>query len=47
MSPGIRHLKSNLLGKDGALATLKHAQQLTLGDIDKFGGRRNTVAPNN
>ena len=48
LSPGVRHGKaSNLLGKDGALASLKHAQQRNdlMRDIDKFAGRRNTVGP--
>jgi len=43
MSPGVRHLKSNLLGKNGALATLKNSQQDRLNDIEKVVGRRNTV----
>jgi hypothetical protein len=50
LSPGVRHGKANLLGKDGALASLnlKHAQQRQdlMKDIEKFAGRRNTMGPN-
>lgn len=44
MSPGVRHLKANLLGKNGTLATLQNSQQDRLNEIEKVVGRRNTMA---